>query len=177
MNDIFTLLSEVLISEFAAQGITVRVTQSYGDLPPALEQEPLFILRHLATERVGWQSRQARRQAMKAEIVEAQRVAETIGVSVRLPTAWSGEGAAGKPDAIGLLTTASLFVQGQPMLDAANAANIGVQAVKTLTSSYIQNEQKQWENLPGFELTLCHTLTLSRDVNAVEHFTNGIYPL
>lgn len=172
MNDIFMLLHDLLTAEFAAQGITVRVTQSYGDTPPALEQEPLIIVQHLATERVGWQSRQACRLAGSATILEAQNLAETFQLSVRMPTVWTG-----KPEAVDLLAAASMFLQGPRMVNAARAAQMGVQAVKTLTSNYIQNEQEQWENLPRFELVICHKLALSHDVGTVEHFTNGLYPV
>lgn len=173
MNDMFTLLHDLLMAEFAEQGIAVQVVQSYGDIPPAREQEPLIVVQHLATERVGWQSHQARRRAERAELIEQQNHAETFQISVRLPTLWPTD----RPEAMDLLTTAAMFLQGPRMVEAAKKAQMGVQAVKTLTSNYIQNEQKQWENLPRFELVICRKLTLSHDVGTVEQFTHGIYPV
>lgn len=174
VNNIFTLLRDLLIAEFAERGIAVQVVRSFGDIPAALEKEPLFVVQHMKAEREGWQARQVHRQAGEGGITELQTFAETLQISVRLPTTWPQEGKATMPEALDLLTTASMFMQSSRMVDAAKAVGMSVQAIKTLTSNYIQNEQ-QWENYPHCELVICHNLTLMQDVGVVEAFTSGIY--
>ncbi|EKY3117295.1 phage gateway protein [Cronobacter turicensis] len=177
MNEIFKLIREVLISGFAAQGMTVRVMQSYAGVstgPPAV---PAIIMHHIASERVGWQSHQARRLAGKAEIVEMQNVAETVQFNVVLPFVKPEDETVDTPTAQGVLTTASMILQSQRMLDATRAAGMGVQVIKPITSNYIQNEAEQWENVPSFDLIICHKLTMTHDVGVVEAFTSGIYPV
>lgn len=177
MNEIFKLIREVLIAEFDDHGMTVRVMQSYSGVssgPPAV---PAIIMHHIATERVGWQSRKPIMIAGKAELHEQQNVAETIQFNVVLPFVKPEDETIDTPTVQGVLTKASMILQSHLMLSATKTAGMGIQAVKAITSNYIQNEAEQWENVPSFDLVICHKLTLTHDVGKVEEITSGIYPV
>ena len=68
-----------------------------------------------------------------------------------------------------------MILQSKPMLDALKSAGMGMQVVKAIQSNYIQNEKEQWENVPSFDLVICHKLTLAHSTGVVDGFTSGIY--
>lgn len=175
MNEIYKLIRDVLIAGFSDQGMTVRVMQSYSGVstgPPAV---PAIIMHHISTERVGWQSRKARVNNGNPEIFEQQNAAETIQFNAVMPFVKPEDETIDTPMAQGVLTTASLILQSHTMLKALKDAGMGMQVVKPITSNYIQNESEQWENVPSFDLIICHKLTLSQSVGNVEEITSGIY--
>lgn len=175
MNEIYKLIRDVLIAGFAGQGMTVRVMQSYSGVstgPPAV---PAIIMHHITSERVGWQSRKPRLTSGNPEIIEHQNVAETIQFNAVLPFVKPEDETVDTPTVQGVLTTASLILQSHSMLTALKAVGMGMQVVKPITSNYIQNESEQWENVPSFDLIICHKLTLTHDVGRVEQITSGIY--
>lgn len=175
MNEIFRLIRSVLIAGFAEQGMAVRVMQSYSGVstgPPAV---PAIIMHHIATERVGWQSRKARVNNGSPEIFEQQNAAETIQFNAVLPFVKPEDETIDTPTVQGVLTTASLILQSHTMLKALKDAGMGMQVVKPITSNYIQNESEQWENVPAFDLVICHKLTLAHSTGVVDGFTSGIY--
>ncbi|SUW63477.1 Uncharacterised protein [Buttiauxella agrestis] len=175
MNAIFKLLRDVLIAGFAEQGMQVRVMQSYTGVstgPPAV---PAIIMHHIATERVGWQSHQLRADAGNPVLIEKQNVAETIQFNAVLPEVNPEDETIDTLSAQGVLTMASMILQSHRMILAVKAEGMGVQVVRSITSNYIQNESEQWENVPSFDLVICHKLTLTHDVGVVEEITSGIY--
>lgn len=175
MNEIFRIIRDVLIAEFSGQGMTVRVMQNYSGESTGPPKVPAIIMHHIATERVGWQSRKARMNNGNPEIVEHQNVAETIQFNAVLPFVKPEDETVNTSTAQGVLTMASLILQSHKMLTALKTAGMGMQVVKPITSNYIQNESERWENVPSFDLVICHKLTLTHDVGKVEEITSGIY--
>lgn len=175
MNEIFKLVREVLISEFSGMGMQIRVLQSYSGISTGPPSVPAIIMHHIASERVGWQSRKTVVQQNSFKIIEQQNIAETIQFNAVLPFTKPEDETIDTPTVQGLLTTASMILQGSIMLSAVKAAGMGLQVVKPIATNYIQNEAEQWENVPSFDLVICHKLTLSHSVGKVEKITSGIY--
>lgn len=175
MNEIFKLIRDVLIAGFAGQGMTVRVMQSYSGVSTGPPKVPAIIMHHITTERVGWQSRKPRVNNGNPEIVEHQNAAETIQFNAVLPFVKPEDETVDTPTVQGVLTVASMILQSHQMLSALKAAGMGMQVVKPITSNYIQNESERWENVPSFDLVICHKLTLTHDVGKVEEITSGFY--
>lgn len=175
MNEIFKLIRQVLIAGFAGNGTTVRVMQGYSGVstgPPAVAA---IIMHHITTERVGWQSKKPRIVNGKPTLIEEQNAAETIQFNAVLPFVKPEDESGDTPTVQDFLTTASMILQSHAMLSALKSAGMGVPIVKPITSNYIQNEAEQWENVPSFDLVICHKLTLTHDVGKVEQITSGIY--
>ncbi|HAW1738194.1 TPA: hypothetical protein JLN31_000897 [Escherichia coli] len=175
MNEIFRLIRSVLIAGFSEQGMTVRVKQSYSDISSGPPDVPAIIMHHIGTERVGWQSRKGEVVNAADRVVERQNVAETIQFNAVLPSVKPEDETVDTPTVQGVLTLASMILQSKPMLDALKSAGMGVQVVKAIQSNYIQNEKEQWENVPSFDLVICHKLTLAHSTGVVDGFTSGIY--
>lgn len=175
MNEIFRLIRSVLIAGFSEQGMTVRVKQNYSDTSSGPPDVPAIIMHHIGTERVGWQSRKGEVVNAADRVVERQNVAETIQFNAVLPSVKPEDETVDTPTVQGVLTLASMILQSKPMLDALKSAGMGVQVVKAIQSNYIQNEKEQWENVPSFDLVICHKLTLAHSTGVVDGFTSGIY--
>jgi len=175
MNEIFKLLRDLLIAGFADQGLAVRVMQSYSGISTGPPDVPAIIMHHIGTERVGWQSREVKITNSLGEETERQNAAETIQFNAVLPFVRPEDETTDTPTVQGVLTIASMLLQSRAMLDAVKAAGMGIQVVKTITTNYIQNEKEQWENVPSFDLVICHKLTLTHSVGVVNEFTSGIY--
>ncbi len=175
MNEIFKLVRGVLIAGFAEQGMPVRVMQSYSGISSGPPDVTAIIMHHIGTERVGWQSRKGEVVGIAASVVEKQNVAETIQFNVVLPFVPPENETINTPTAQSVLTLASMILQSKPMLDALKPVGMGVLAVKAIQSNYIQNENERWENVPSFDLVICHKLTLTHSVGVVDEFTSGIY--
>ncbi|HAW0896327.1 TPA: hypothetical protein JLK53_004044 [Escherichia coli] len=175
MNEIFRLIRSVLIAGFAEQGMTVRVKQSYSEVSSGPPDVPAIIMHHIGTERVGWQSRRGEVVNATGRVVERQNVAETIQFNAVLPFVKPEDETVDTPTVQGVLTLASMILQSKPMLDALKSAGMGMQVVKAIQSNYIQNEKEQWENVPSFDLVICHKLTLAHFTGVVDGFTSGIY--
>ena len=175
MNEIFALLRQVLIAGFAEQGMTVRVMQSYAGVSSGPPSVPAIIMHHISTERVGWQSCKAVMVDDTGKVIEQQNAAETIQFNAVLPFISPEDETEQTLTAQDVLTMASMLLQSRAMIDAANSAGMGLQVVKAITTNYIQNEKEQWENVPSFDLVICHKLTMTNTVGKVEQITSGIY--
>jgi len=175
MNEIYVLLRQVLLGEFARQGMPVRVMQSYAGVSSGPPDVPALVMHHIASERVGWQSRDAKIVDGESLVIEKQNIAETIQFNAVMPFVKPEDETEDTPTVQGVLTLASMVLQSKTMLDALKGAGMGMQVVKPITSNYIQNEKEQWENVPSFDLIVCHKLTLTHAVGVVKEFTSGFY--
>lgn len=177
MNElqIFALMRTVLLQGFAATGRTdVRVKRSFASTKSSAPDAPAIIMHRIDTQRVGWQSRNFRLTETSATDTNVQNHAITFQFNALVPVELEDSESLTAND---LLDTAAMLLQSRLMLEACQAAGIGIQRISAIRSNYVQDENDNWEPEPSFDIIVIVKKELTISVGVVTSADIKIYPV